>query len=263
MIEKEQEPQIPRPPDAPLPVEPVPVLPYVSPTTDDSSAVLAYAVPGSSRDVTIARVAGSAEAEMIAAQLAAAGILSQITDRNVEVLGPYAAGASVKVIVLADDEDRAKEVLRDEVEPAGEPEAPLDDDGQPVDLAVAASFDDPRLLRQAAATLAAARVKPYLPTLVPRSQSTPGEGKRFVLKVLADELDRAQALLNEPDEDTDGEPEPCCPKCHAWRVHRNTSVMEEIGRFFGFGKARPPEYECLKCRYRGPEAQFLAARKAP
>jgi hypothetical protein len=237
-----------RSPDDPRPAEPVPVL--------------SYAPPGSNREVTIARVAGSAEAEMIAGQLAAAGIPSQITDRNVEVLGPYAAGASVKVIVMADDAERAREVLRDEVEPAGEPDAPLDSSGRPVELAVAASFDDPRLLRQAAATLAAARVTPFLPPLVPRSGGTAGDGNRFVLRVRADELARALALIEDQDEDADGEAEPRCPRCHAWRVHKNTSIMEELGRFFGFGRGRQSEYECLKCRYRGPEAEFLAGRSA-
>jgi len=260
----EQDPQ-PNPPTPPQPVEPVPVLPYAEPASDESSQVLSYAVPGSNREVTIARVAGGAEAEMISGQLAAAGIPSQVINRNVEALGPYAAGSSVKVIVMADDAERAKEVLRDEVEPGEGPEAPLDDAGQPVELAVVASFDEPRLLRQASATLAAARVKPFLPTLVPRSQAAPGspcDGKRFVLRVRAEDLDRAQALLDEPDQDDDGEPEPRCPKCHAWRVHKNTSVMEEIGRFFGFGKDRPSEYECLKCRYRGPESEFLAGRRS-
>jgi hypothetical protein len=262
MNDQEQEPQ-PGPPDAAQPAEPVPVLPVTAPAPGDSSQVLSYAVPGSNREVTIARVAGGAEAEMISGQLAAAGIPSQVINRNVEVLGPYAPGSSVKVIVMADDVERAKEVLRDEVEPGEDPEAPLDDDGQPVELAVLASFDQPRLLRQAAATLASARVKPFLPTLVPRSQCAPGpacQGKRFVLRVRADDLDRARALLDEPDEDDDGEPEPRCPKCDAWRVHRNTTVMEEIGRFFGFGRGRQVEYECLKCRHRGPEADFLAAR---
>lgn len=247
----------PTPLNAPLHVEPVPVLSVTSPMPNDSSPVLSYAAAASTREVTIARVAGGAEAEMIAGQLAAAGIPSQVADRNVEVLGPYAPGGSVKVIVMADDADRAREVLRDEVEPGGDPEPLLDDAGQPVELAEVAAFDEPRLLRQAAATLAAARVKPYLPTLVPRSESAPGEGKRFLLRVRIDELERARNLLEEPDEDDDGEPEPRCPKCHAWRVHKNTSVMEEIGRFFGFGRGRKSEYECLKCRYRGLEAEFV------
>jgi hypothetical protein len=228
-----------------LPVEPVPVLPFAA--SVEASPVLSYAVPGSTREVTVARAAGGAEAEMMSGQLALAGIRSQVINRNVEVLGPYAPGGSVQVIVMADDAERAREVLRDEVEPGEE-------------LAVAAAFDNPRLLRQASATLAAARVRPFLPTLVPRSEATPGEGKRFVLRVRADELERARALLDEPDEDVDGEPEPRCPKCHAWRVHKDTTIMEEIGRFFGFGRGRQPEYECLKCRHRGPEAEFVARR---
>jgi hypothetical protein len=264
MNQDEQDAQ-PGPSDAPLPAEPLPVLPVTAPESADSSPVLSYAVPGSNREVTIARVAGGAEAEMISGQLAAAGIPSQVINRNVEVLGPYAPGSSVKVIVMADDAERAREVLRDEVEPGEPPEAPLDEDGQPVELAVVGSFDEPRLLRQAAATLAAARVKPFLPMLVPRSQSTadtPARANRFVLRVRAEDLDHAQALLVERDEDDDGDPEPRCPKCHAWRVHKNTSMMEELARFFGFGKARPAEYECLKCRYRGPEPEFLARRRS-
>ena len=232
------------------PVESAPVLQYARPMD-----------PEPTREVTIARVATGAEAEMISGQLGAAGIPSHIQDRNVEVLGPYAAGSSVKVVVMAGDFDWATEVLRDEVEPAGESNRPLDDAGQPVVLAEVASFDQPRLLRQAAATLAAAHISTYLPTLIPRSQSTPGEGKRFVLRVEADELERAHSLLEERDEDGDDGPEPHCPKCHAWRVHKNTSMLEEIIRFFGLGRGRPYEYECLNCRHHGPEAEFLPARK--
>ncbi len=92
--------------------------------TTEQSPVLSYASPGSTRDVTIANAAGGAEAEMISGQLAAAGIRSQIINRNVEVLGPYAPGSSVKVIVMADDAGRAREVLRDEVEPGEEPRRP-------------------------------------------------------------------------------------------------------------------------------------------
>jgi hypothetical protein len=247
----------------PIDPDPAAVVPFARPLDGKSPPVLSYAVVAPVEQVTVARVASGAEAEMISDQLAAAGIPSQIIDRNVEVLGPYAPGSSVKVIALARDAERATEVMRDEVEPDGQPDVPLDEEGRPIGLAVAAAFDQPRLLRHAAATLGAGRITPYVPTLIPRSQSRPGEGKRFVLRVQVDDLQRAQSLLEEPDEQAEyEEPNLHCPKCHAWRVYKNTSIVQEVSRFFGFGREQPAEYECLSCHHRGPQAEFIGGGEA-
>jgi hypothetical protein len=232
----------------------VPVLSYATP----------QAAPG--RTVTAATCANAAEAELVANELAAAGIPAQVIDQHTEMLGPYVGGASVKVVVLEADAARAAEVLRhstsDELEPAEEPaDAPplLDEDGGPLRPEEAARFDSPRLLRDAATTLAAARIRAFLPTLVPRGDRPPGVGKRFILRVREEDLDRARKVLAEAEEEAADEGEPRCPKCRSWRVYKiGAGFWKGLRAVFGLGckQDRVEGFECLACGHRGPSAEF-------
>jgi hypothetical protein len=95
---------------------------------------------------------------------------------------------------------------------------------------------------------------------VPRGDRPPGEGKRFVLRVHEDDLDRARALLDDAEEDEDDDPR--CPKCASHRVYPFGGGLKGVlARTFGFGGptggAGSAGFECLACRYRGPIAEFV------
>ena len=212
----------------------------------------------------VAQCANLAHAGMVAGELSGAGIIAQVIDQNTEALGPYAPGSDVKVVVLMEDAGRAKEVLElidsDEVEPAEEPAnapPPADEMGLPVRLAVAAAFDNPPAARRRHAPCRVA-LRPFLPALVARGERPAGEGRRFLLRVREEDLERAEAVLEEAE--AGDEDEPRCPRCRSWRVFRQTSLLGEVGRFFGFGRSTPPRYECLACRHLGGEAEFRGRR---
>ena len=228
--------------------------------------VLGYATPGfgvEGKTVVVARCGNSGEAEILANELDAAGIPAQVIDHNTEVLGPYAGGADVKVVVMEADAARAAEVLRHgtsvELEPADDSidaPPPLDEHGQPLRLEVAARFESPRLLREAATVLASARVQAFLPTLVPRGDRSPGAGKRFLLRVREDEVERARRVLREAEEEAGDEEEARCPACRSWRVHKTGGgMLSGLARLLG-GRGVEAGFECLACGHRGTVEEF-------
>src|SRR5688572_9612155 len=89
-----------------------------------AAPVLGYAAPpGPARSVTAAFCANPAEAELVAGDLAAEGIPSQVLNAHTAVLGPYGGGSRIEVQVLEADAARAAEVMArraadpDELEP--------------------------------------------------------------------------------------------------------------------------------------------------
>ena len=234
--------------------------------------MLDYATSRDSGPVTVARCSELAEAEMIAADLEAEGVRCIVTNRSAAALGAYAGGARVYVEVPADEADRAAQVLRvrslgDDVEPADEDpaagaadpdgDAPVDEQGRPVPLVVVAAYDRASRMRDAVTTLGAARIRCVVPRLVPRGDRPSGEGDRFVVRVRADDLPRARAILYEPDDATgaeDEDDEPRCPECASWRVHRLGSMWLNIGRFFGLagGSEKDDPFQCLACGHTWP-----------
>src|SRR4051794_6263402 len=235
--------------------------------------VLSYATPHESLGgmAVVARCANAAEAELYANVLDEAGIPSHVLNQNTNALGaPYSGWSEVEVQVRDTDVARAKEILSaaqnpDELEPADDPAAApatLDDEGRPTEWAVVAAFDHAGAMRDAATTLASANLRVFTPRLVPRGDRPPGEGKRFVLRVLEEDVDRARRVLEAAAEnDADGDADdPRCPKCRSWRVYPiGGGVLQAIGKLFG-RPGVPEGFECLACGHRGEKAAFLPRR---
>ena len=220
--------------------------------------------------VTVATCPELAEAEMIAGDLEAEGIRCTVTNRHAAAMGAWGGGARVYVEVPKDEAGRAAEVMRvralgDDVEPAdgaagpdaAMAEPPVDERGRPVPLVVAVAYDTAGRMRDAVTTLGSARVRCYVPRLVPRGDRPPGEGNRFVVRVRADDLARARAVLHESDDHAaigDDDDEPRCPACSSWRVHRLGSLWVNLGRFFGLvgGSEKTDPFQCLACGHEWP-----------
>ena len=250
------------------------------PPPGGAAPVLHYAPAVDHGMVTIARCAELAEAEMIAGELGAEGIRCTVTNTNTAAMGPWAGGARVYVDVPKQEAARAADVLRvrtlgDEVEPADEEEdeagfaptfagaeadaAARDEEGGPARWVVVAAYDTASRMRDAVTTLGSARIRCVVPRLVPRGDRPKGEGNRFKVRVGADELERARAVLAESDEpaaagqDADDEDaEIRCPACSSWRVHRLGSLWINVGRFFGLvgGSEKDDPLQCLACGHK-------------
>jgi hypothetical protein len=237
--------------------------------------VLSYAQPVPGRTVAVCFCANEAEAELRSGELDAAGIPSQVVNTNVTAtFGPYIGGSRIEVHVMQGDVERAAEVLKkraagadDELEPEQGPdgsdvlEAPpptVDDEGEPVNLAEAAVYDNPRLMREAAVLLESARVSCWLPRLVPRGDKPAGRGRRFVVRVRDEDVGRARAVLAEAEEEARDSEEPRCPKCASWQVAPVGQFWQSVWRKFLGGRgtgAAGPQMECLQCRHRWPAGQ--------
>lgn len=222
---------------------------------------LEYAAPRSGKTVTVAFCADSAEAELLCAELHAAGVpAAAVNHHAVAVLGPYSGQGSVEVQVPVEERGRAAEVIarlpdRNDVVPEPEPsdgsaDFATDEQGGRVELAVAAEFATAEAMQDAAAALGSARVRTYLPNLVPKPPDAPDRpAPVYRVRVAADDLAKARSVLGE-----EGDPdEPRCPQCASWRVHRQGgsffSWLREI--FVGGEKADGVQYfECLRCRHR-------------
>jgi DNA-directed RNA polymerase subunit RPC12/RpoP len=252
-----------------------------APPEAPAAPVLQYASAVDHGMVTIARCADLAEAEMIAGELGAEGIRCTVTNTLAAAMGPWGGGARVYVDVPKQEADRAAAVLRvrtlgDDVEPAdddaedvggtsaadGEVDPPLDEEGRPVPLVVVAAYDTASRMRDAVTTLGSARIRCVVPRLVPLGDRPRGEGNRFTVRVGADDLARARAVLHGPaeksgaDRDADGDAgddeEVRCPACSSWRVHRLGSLWVNVGRFFGLvgGSEKSDPFQCLACGHK-------------
>jgi hypothetical protein len=212
--------------------------------------------------VTVGEYPDAAYASIDSGRLSAEGIDNHVLNANVNGLGiPYRGWTSVELQVHEADADRAREILRadmDDMEPAADfDETPtLDDEGKPLNLVVAAAFESVREMREAITVLASARIRGIGPKLVKRGDAPAGEGKRFVLRVDESDLERAQSLIEQARADSDEEDEPRCPKCNSWRVYPASRTMKIILAFFGMGKWPPVETECLACKYRAAPEEF-------
>ena len=253
----------------------------VPPPQPEAAGVLHYASAVDHGMVTIARCAELAEAEMIAGELGAEGIRCTVTNTNAAAMGPWGGGARIYVEVPKLAAERAVEVLRvrtlgDDVEPADEDDAaggdatrdfsetdpPLDEEGKPAQLVVVAAYDTASRMRDAVTTLGSAHIGCVVPRLVPRGDRPKGQGNRFIVRVGADDLDRARAVLHEPQEteaadrdvnrDAVDDEEVRCPACSSWRVHRLGSLWVNVGRFFGLvgGSEKSDPFLCLACKHK-------------
>jgi len=218
--------------------------------------VLGYQTPRSGRMFTVASCADAGEAELVCGELRSAGIPAVALNQHTAALGPYAGGSHVEVRVPVEDRDRAAEVMsrlpdRADLEPEPEPsdgsaDFATDDSGARVALAVVATYPTSRQMLEAAAALGSARVKSYLPNLVPRDPARDGPPPIFRVQVAQEHLRRAQALLEELD-DPD---EPRCPQCASWRVHpQGGSLLSWIVGLFGGGGVADgvKRMQCLSC----------------
>jgi hypothetical protein len=223
-----------------------------------SRAVLSYETPVPVGAVTVQKFHDAMEAQMCANELAAHGIQYALVNVNANVLGPYVGFSQVELQVRKQDLAEAQAVLSQaqvnpmEVEPEDDldRQVPLPDPEGEGKLVMAAAFENSRDLFDAAVALGAVRIECFLPTLAPRGNRPAGHGKRFVLRVREDDLERASAALEEAREQASDD-EPCCPKCGSYRVRRASPPWPGLVKFIlGMGPAAPRQLECLRCRHR-------------
>ena len=230
------------------------------PANDPPPPILSYQRHASSPLVTVRTFYNAMDAQLCANELDAAGIRCALTNQNTNTLGPYSAFSQVELQVRQEDVEDAQQMLSHldvkstDVEPEQDvdPSAPLPDPSGEGVLVAAGAFDTPGAMYDAAATLGAARVECFLPVLVPRGDRPAGSGKRFVIRVREDELERARDVLAEGDEKSgDDEVEPRCPECGSWRTYR---IPGEGAGLLGFLLGREPkpsgQVECLRCHHR-------------
>jgi hypothetical protein len=233
---------------------------------DHPSAPLDYARPGLGKMVLMARFGTADEAQLHAAELEAAGIRTRVLNANVNALGiPYTGLSEVELHVLATDAQRAAKVLNhaddDDLEPdpdggeGGLAEPAIDESGQPITVVPVASFETVRRLRDAQTVLASARLPSYLPKLLPRGDGPPGTGKRFILRIAPEDLERAQFILEQSDRDAKEEL-PRCPQCASWRVYPVSHFLKSLAATLGLAPKPQPELECLSCHHRAPATDF-------
>jgi hypothetical protein len=139
-----------------------------------------------------------------------------------------------------------------DLEPAPEPadgsaDFAADDTGARVPLAVVAEFATAQEMMDASAALGAAKVRTYLPDLVPRQREAAAAPPVFRVRVAEDDLPRARRVLSEADEDEADEPR--CPRCAAWRVHRKSNLLSWFLDFFRPEGAADgvQTFVCLRC----------------
>jgi DNA-directed RNA polymerase subunit RPC12/RpoP len=222
--------------------------------------VLAYQGPILTSAVTVGRCADPIEAQLCGNELAAHGIDYHILNQNVNSLGwPYAGLSQVEVQVREQDAQLASRLLARfeanplDVEPdEGGHDGPIPDPAGEGVLVAVATFDHPRELYDAAATLGAARIDSFLPSLIPRGDRPGGEGRRFVARVRESDLARAREVLSQARADQDEEDdEPRCPACGSWRVAPARRPWPGLIRYlFGSCDRETGELECLRCKRR-------------
>jgi hypothetical protein len=206
--------------------------------------------------LTVASCADAGEAELICGEMRSAGVPAVALNGHTAALGPYSGGSLIEVRVPVEDKERAAEVMarlpdRGDVEPEPEPadgsaDFATDGSGASVALAVVATYPTSREMLEAAAALGSARVKSYLPNLIPRDGTRDGPPPAFPVRVARDDLRRAEEVLGELD-DPD---EPRCPRCASWRVHpQGGGLLAMLRGIFGGGGQRDgvQRMQCLRC----------------
>ena len=229
-----------------------------SPSAPRPQLVLSYQAPILTSPVTVRSCFDAMEAQLCGNVLAAQGIDYYIMNQNTNTLGPYSGFSRVEVQVREEDARQASELLArfqadpldvEPQEPDG-PEQAVSDPSGKWTLAVAAAYETPRELFDAAATLGASRIDSFLPALVPRGDRPRGSGKRFLLRVRDDDLERAKDILAQSIAEDDDD-EPRCPACGSWRVAPASRPWPGLMKFLlGAGNRGAKEMECLRCRHR-------------
>lgn len=209
--------------------------------------------------VKLLTLGNPSEAELFSAVLATEDIPSQVFGANTSAVDWfYQMFNDVDLIVMEADVDRARQVLAaaktDAVEPAQEPaEAPPPKDEQGNPLVPVDGYERVADLRDAQVILASSQIDSYGPRLVLRGEKPAGTGKRFVLRVAENDLERAREILAEEADEDDGEPR--CPKCGSWQVVERKGVLGSLASLVGAeGRSW---YECHSCHYRGHAGEFL------
>jgi hypothetical protein len=197
---------------------------------------------------------------MVMAVLEAEGIESHLFNESSQALGVGAFGYTASEIQVPSlDAERAKAIVRqliedpDAVEPADEAdvEAPRGDDGQ--ELVVVGAYDNPRSLQESAAVLGSARIKPYLPRLVARGANPPGTGDRFLLRVEAEDAERATSILEDAREEAEEDAKERgllrCPKCNRLTGERISRAWDLFTALITFRPPPSPRAHCAPCRH--------------
>jgi hypothetical protein len=220
-------------------------------------AVLPYQGSLPTSAVTIRKCRDIYEAQIFANELAAHDIDYYVMNQNASLLGTYVGFTYVDLQVRKEEAERASELLAKlevnplEVEPAEttDPDQPVPDPAGDGMLVSAAAFDNPRSLFDAAATLGAARIESFLPTLVARGDRPAGVGDRFILRVREADSERARETLSKvAAEEADGD-EPRCPTCGSYRIVAVPQFWKDVMRFLRGDTDRSCQMQCLRCRH--------------
>jgi hypothetical protein len=219
--------------------------------------------------VTVRTYLNEFEANLAGNELEANGVRWQLlNEESKSMLGWYGAYISVRLQVHSDEVEKARAVLANhaaaeagDLEPveAEDPATPLqvnDEQGVPATWNTVAVFETARAMHEAAMVLESSHVAVLMPRLAPRGDRPPGEGPRFVLRVQADDVERAQAMLGRASEERE-EGELQCPKCGSYSIHESKHEFTNLLLAF-VGKEKPIECECMKCHYKGEAAEFGA-----
>jgi hypothetical protein len=117
-------------------------------------------------------------------------------------------------------------------------------------------FDTAREMYDCAATLGSVRIEPILPNLVRRPEDAAPSGRKFVVRVLEEDLGRAKRILAEAKDESEDEDEPRCPACASWHVGKRVDgLFATLARWFGAGRSAadpspPGKWECYRCHHR-------------
>jgi hypothetical protein len=101
-----------------------------------------------------------------------------------------------------------------------------------------------------AATLGSVRITPFLPNLVRRPEGAAPSGRKFVLRVLEEDLGRANRILAEAKDESEEEAEPRCPSCGSWHVGKRVDgLFATLARWLGAasGPAVAGQWQCYRC----------------
>jgi len=222
--------------------------------------VLPYQGALATSATTIRKFHDLLEAQLFANELASHDIEYFLVNQNVTGLGfPYSGFSQIELQVREQDLAESQRILTNvqvnplELEPedTGDPKIPIPDPGGEGVLVMACAYENPRDLFDAAASLGAARIEAFVPSIVPRRDRPAGEGKRFVLRVREEDLERAVEILNDAESERAENDEPRCPKCGSYHVAAPSRPLGKLMKFLiGFGPLPPSEAECLRCKHR-------------
>jgi len=225
--------------------------------------VLSYQAPRSGQTARVATCADAGEGQVLVGELAGYGIPAAVINEHTSALGPWGGNAVVKVEVRLEDAERAADIvnrlrsgqdLEPEEEPAdGSADFTTDEEGRRQPLAVVAEYDTAREMYECAATLGSVRVTAFLPNLVRRPEGAEPSGRKFVVRVLEDDLGRARRVLSEASREAEEDDEPRCPACGSWHVGRRVDgLLATLARWLG-ARGGPPDdpaarWQCYRCR---------------